>query len=312
MDKSNIQFPYIHLVIQLECTKEGNLPENKTSMIRGVIGRIFKKNVCHDFQLSCRECKYINSCVYPAMFEAPEQSVNLLQRGRSVPHPYILTCNNKEKEYQEGDQLHFELLLLGGQAEIFTTYLYHTFDKLEHYDFGKGKVKFLVKSVRQHGVGQGIEIYNAESIRRPVLQQFTPQHKEFSKMIIQFKTPLRMLRKGKVLRNFSVEAFLWQCQHRLNNLCVLHGGNESGYVTKQELPIIPEDSVRILYETWVETIRYSTRQNQSIALNGLSVAVELDKTEELMEWLPILQFGETFHIGKATTFGLGEYEIWYK
>ncbi|MBO9129085.1 CRISPR system precrRNA processing endoribonuclease RAMP protein Cas6 [Bacillus sp. 165] len=305
----NFRLPYIHLTITLQCQTSGSLPVNKTSMLRGVIGTIFKKNVCHDYELMCKDCKYINTCIYPALFESPTRLVQVLQRGGTVPHPYIIRCHNEETRFQYKDNLTFEFILMGKEAASFVTYLYHVFDKLQTLGMGKDRVRFKVVSVTQKGESEEeILLYNEDVISAPSLVHFRPKDKAFEKLSIQLITPLRMLREGKVVRELKPQDLLWQVQHRWKQLSVLHGIREE----TMELPEIPADSILFCHGEWSEVRRFSNKQKRSIALNGLKGTISIANTPELQQWLPYLQFGELFHVGKATTFGLGQYEIWYK
>lgn len=279
-------------------------------MIRGITGRLLKHNVCHDFRLSCNECEFINTCVYPALFESPDKLVNKLGRGGTVPHPYIIRCHDERTAINEGEDLAFEVLLFGTNSEIFATYLLHVFEKFESYKFGKDHVSFTVTKVKQKYRTDRRIIMDDASISKPEIEQFTYQVPSSNKILIQFITPCRILKKGKAEKSITLREFLWQINHRIQQLEVLNNMKEE-YKTS-ELVFPKEETMKVLNIEWDEIIRYSLRQEQYVKLGGIKTTFELNNTEELQPWLPSILFAEKFHIGKATTFGLGQFQVWFK
>jgi len=55
---------------------------------------------------------------------------------------------------------------------------------------------------------------------------------------------------------------------------------------------------------WHDGSRYSNRQKQKVPFGGL--LGEIHYTGDLGPFLPLLQFSESVHIGKNTSFGLGQ------
>ena len=303
-------FPYIHLCVTLTCKKSGRLNIHKTSMLRGIIGRQLKHQVCHDFQLPCEECEFSNNCIYPALFESPDRLTNKLGRGGTVPHPYIIRCHNHKEFFDQGDLLEFEMILIGKSSMNFTTYLLHVFEKLEVYPFGKDKITFAVRDVVQLEENEKKTIMDDSMIQKPTDTLFSVKSPNYNKLLVQFITPFRMMRKGKVLGSITLHDFLWQVNHRFQQLSVLNNYTES--IEQPTLVMPHEESMKLIQSEWGEIVRYSFRQNQAIKLSGIKATFELTRTEELDQWIPLILFGEQFHIGKATTFGLGQYELWFK
>jgi CRISPR/Cas system endoribonuclease Cas6 (RAMP superfamily) len=58
---------------------------------------------------------------------------------------------------------------------------------------------------------------------------------------------------------------------------------------------------------WFDWERYSHRQDSSMLLGGMIGRVTY--AGDLTEFVPLLKFAEKVHLGKATTFGLGKFEI---
>jgi hypothetical protein len=307
-----VEFPYIHLQIDLRCESSGRMPKHKTSMIRGIVGRILKKHVCHDFKLACRECERNNACVYSALFESPEHLVKKLNIGGTVPHPYILRCHDTKTFFSVGNILTFEIIILGQSADTLAAYLLHVIEELDRYSFGKDRLIFRVNSVYQLMNEDKKVIFDQKQMVKLEISYFQMEMKKYDKVMIKLLTPCRIIRKGKTIRQFSIEEFLWQVHHRAWQLYILNNLWTSDFRPYEFLPLLDEKSITVIDEEWGEIPRYSTRQKQTILLGGFKATVELQRTEELDQWLPLLLFGEKFHVGKATTFGLGQYELWFR
>jgi CRISPR/Cas system endoribonuclease Cas6 (RAMP superfamily) len=58
---------------------------------------------------------------------------------------------------------------------------------------------------------------------------------------------------------------------------------------------------------WVDWERYSARQDSRMKLGGFTGTVTFEG--ELDPFISLFQIGEHLHIGKATSFGLGKYQI---
>ncbi|RLC18770.1 MAG: hypothetical protein DRI57_07960 [Deltaproteobacteria bacterium] len=58
---------------------------------------------------------------------------------------------------------------------------------------------------------------------------------------------------------------------------------------------------------WEHAIRYSNRQKRSMPFGGL--IGEVTFAGDLAPFWPFILLGEWMHVGKKTSFGLGQYEL---
>lgn len=304
------QFPYVHLQIELNCLTEGFLPKHKTSIIRGILGRMLRKKVCHNFKLLCSSCDFNNTCVYANIFESPQKNIERLNRGGTSPHPYIIRCHNLNTDFSEDEKLVFEMIFLGNESDSFANIFILTLKEIENWQFGKDKLLFSLHRILQI-CHEGKEIVSLET---GTSLQFYEHKKIFSNQImIHFLTPLKMQKDGMIMRKFSLNHFLWQAYLRIYQYNLLNNRNfNKNYIAQDELNHISNDLVTIINYAWKENYRYSFRQSKPIKLGGIVPTIQLDINPILQEWLPIIQFSELIHVGKGTTFGLGQFEIWNK
>lgn len=304
-------FPYVHVMVTQTCTKGGSMPVNKVSMLRGVIARVLKAKVCHDFQLNCKSCKFENSCIYPRVFESPSQLVNVLDRGGSVPHPYIIRCHDTRNYLKEGDALSFEIIFIGKNSNQFAAYFYQVFENLPSQVFGKGKVTFRINEVNQlHGNNDRTLLYSEDLLVKPTMSYFLPEVKSYQKLMVRSITPFRFIKQKKLLHQFDLDTFLWQVNHRYKQLKILNFDTDVKDLMQNKLPQLKSDTCEVIEEKKTKNARYSNRQNQFVYLDGIQATVRLSRTKELDQWIPYLLFAEKFHVGKSTTFGMGQYELW--
>ncbi|NNV06824.1 CRISPR system precrRNA processing endoribonuclease RAMP protein Cas6 [Geobacillus sp. C56-T2] len=305
-------FPYVLLRATLLCTKGGALPEYKSSAIRGVLARVIRKSVCHDESLACSRCVYRCQCVYAHLFDSPADEGERLGIGGTMPHPYLIRCEDRSTLVKEGQMVTVDIVLLGRRAVDFSLHWLCALEQIDRYSFGRQHVRFSLHDVRQRDEsGRESMVFDRSRFSRPSVSFFRWQGvvDDYRAVVLRFRTPCRMMRKGNVLRQFSLSEFLWQLKQRVRQLYWLHGEHEIGLQRFDFLPEPPRETVRVHREQWEELARYSWRQQKKVWLGGIKVELEWERSAELDEWLPLLLFGEKFHVGKATTFGLGQYEL---
>lgn len=303
-------FVTFHFKVQLKSTTHGTLPKYKNSMFRGVIARKFRENVCHDMKLACSGCAYLNNCQYSALFESPETSAAMLNHGRSVPHPYIISCDSQKTEFIPGDALEFHFLLFGTEVAKYLPQLFMVLQQMEAYPLGKEQMLFSLERILQETPSDSYTVMNQEFLSEPhtVLWEFSlPEN--YQTIFIQFSSPFRSQKQGKILREFHPDIFFEQLKRRYTQLHILYGEDQ----LLPEFPAAPDaSSVKLLYQNWEDVPRYSSTHHRKMKLGGIIAGFQLERSEETDAWLPYILFGEKFHVGKATTFGMGKYTAWIK
>jgi hypothetical protein len=299
-----------HFRVHLQSRSHGRLPEHKNSMLRGILAREFRSNVCHNMKISCRDCPFLDSCQYSALFESPKTSAAVLNHGQSVPHPYLISCDSRSVDFAPGDSLMFDFLLFGDDVEKYIPQLFMVFQNISSYPLGKDQMRFELDRVEQETPDKSFIVMNDEGIARPEVAPWTFHVPErYDKLFIQFASPFRSQKEGKLVREFVPEVFFEQVRRRFTQLQMLYSG-------EQEVPELPElpdmNTVRVHHSNWKDIPRYSSTHRRKMMLGGVIASFHMERSDELDAWLPYLFFGEKYHVGKATTFGLGKYSLWIK
>lgn len=129
----------------------------------------------------------------------------------------------------------------------------------------------------------------------------------FKSLSIEVITPLRLKHQGAKVKpkHFTAEAFIQAAVRRFIQL-------DKIYLHSQHLPPRVESSADLAVTkcdlTWMDWTRYSNRQKNYMQLGGLIGHLKLEG-ENLNLFYPYLYLGQFWHLGKNTSFGLGNYKL---
>jgi hypothetical protein len=299
-----------HFRLHLTSQSHGRLPEYKNSMLLGILAREFRSNVCPNMKLSCKDCPFLDNCPYSALFKSPKTSAGVFNHGQPVPYPYLINSDSRAVEFAPGDPLVFDFLLFGNKVEKYIPQLFRVFQNIPSYRLGKDQMRFRIEHVKQETPNKSLNIMDKEAIYHPetVPWMFSVPER-YDKIFIQFATPFRSRKEGRLVREFIPEVFFEQVRHRFIQLQMLDYGEQE--VLK--LPKLPDvNSVRVHHSGWKDIPCYSSTNQRKTMLGGVLASFHMNRSENLDAWLPILLFGEKYHIGKAVMFGFGKYSLWIK
>ena len=305
----------------IEATEPLALPDYKGSTFRGAFGNAFKRVVCALKRNDCRDCLLKTRCVYAYVFEtSPPEGTDIMGMNKyeAVPHPFVIEPPVESKRaYNNGDILHFNLILVGKGIDYLPYFIY-TFEELGRIGIGKGRGRYKFLSVKDgdepvYSIEDKV-LRNTVSKELYVHEDFKPDPDMYSDsgledtITIRFLTPARI----KHQRSLAVELeFHILIRNLLRRLCLLYyfhcGGKEpswdyKGIIREAEKIVIEKDSLR-----WKDWERYSSRQDVRMKMGG--VMGEVTYRGRLKPFTSILKAGSILHIGKGTSFGLGKYEI---
>lgn len=296
----NIRFT--KLKFKLRITKDGDLPYNKESAIRGGMGEMLLRQNCIHMR-DCATCGFREDCVVRKVmysrFKLKPDYVTTESIG------YVVECDNHEEHFQAGDELCFYLILFGNTIVYFNQIL-QAFNALGRSGLGVHKCNFNIASIENR---RGEIILQKNKIRRELflvetIQDYVDERiQEYSdENRIVFITPVTLKYRGNFLRQFDSVALV-ESMVRRNYMLNCFEGNVVEPVN------FGDDVPQIIGQTseFHKVERYSSTEKCKMTLRGIKGEVVFDFIPE--DLLPYVCAAELTHIGKNTSFGFGKFRI---
>jgi len=306
-------FHLSHLRFTLSPRETIRLPRlNKGITLRGAFGSSFRSLVCVHRTLSCDKCEMHPSCPYGYIFSprVPEESERL-RLNRDIPRPFVIKPPLEEKQlFQPGDQLSFDLIIVGKAAKLLPYFLV-SFRNLGERGIGVGRGRFEISKV---------EALDARGQRETIMTEGDPMVKVPEKTLtlsdappapsgplrLDFLTPVLLKRENQWAQpTFGV--LMRRLRDRIHSLSYFYCGE----VLEMDFQSFGEkaDQVRSHFEClhWVEETRYSKHRDLRHTLKGWMGRVRYEG--EIRDFWPFLWLGQYVHVGKAAVFGQGWYRV---
>ena len=85
------------------------MPAYAGSTLRGGFGHAFRKMVCTQGPIDCKDCVLNAACPYPYIFEtAPFEGAQQLRTYGDVPRPFVIDPLDTRGEYRKGESFSFQ------------------------------------------------------------------------------------------------------------------------------------------------------------------------------------------------------------
>jgi len=303
----------------LSAVDEMVLPSYKGSVLRGGFGSVFRQIVCCQRQQErCTSCTLRHVCAYPLLFEpsAPPGS-DALRTHEAIPRPFVLEPPlDRRRGYAPGEGLTFGLTLVG-KATHYLPYFIVAFLRLGEIGLGRARARYSLQRVEavHPPTGQITPIYEkglllaegregevscAEIAQAANVENAGPR-------TLRFLPPTRLKHEGRYVEQPEFHVVFRALLRRISSLSYFHCGErwETDYRGWVE-------SARQVHTAraragWVDWERYSTRQRQRMNLGG--IIGEMTYEGKLGPFVPLLALGQYIHVGKACTFGNGQYAM---
>lgn len=279
---------YIHLKVVLLSEESAQLPYYLGSTLRGVIG--------HTLQQDKEAYDYLY------------RNYVLSDYKMDIVNPYIIIPPPQGQcDYTKGSELEFEIILLG-DAQRYTVSVIKALNKIHKLGLGVMRSPFVLKKVL-HKQDQRIiwqdGYFNSNAIRQEELPYLCLS--DVIKVTLQIHTPLRIRRKGNILLKIDFPTIFRNIASRMEELTKRYGG----WVDKEEiarLMILSQDIIVVREELRLEALkRYSNRQGKTMDLSGVLGSIEFEG--DITPFVPWLYAIQRLHIGRNTTFGMGNITV---
>ena len=318
----------------VEVTSPMLLPEYKGSTFRGGVLTAFKSAVCMMPHGQCEICPLTDHCSYYSLFESIKVTSSL-----GVPMPYIIEPPLTERRmFDAGDALEFSVALIG-KATVYWKLLIFAVRRLgqtcgigRRVDGRRGR--FRLKRVDSVGLNDStVTVYSAQDdfqhdlpimlTEEEVSQWNGGKHgnKETkgggnqTQYSIRFLTPVCLIENVRENSSTVHKRLVTELDFPLLMRALIRrlGGLSAAYCDGGRFPLshlldLASEIHTAEFSLVREDIqRYSRRQQKRHPIDGMKGTLRLEGNLE--PFLPYLRLGEWLHIGKKTTFGLGQYQI---
>lgn len=254
------------------------------------------------------------TCVYGYLFETPHPpNVPMQERQRDVTHPFVIRyLPTTGGPHMAGEWVEFEITLMG-HAIACAPAVVETCVVMGRNGLGAGRGGMSVREVWEcapfgqekrllpfHVAVPTLMANWEDAVARAAL--LPPE-----RLVVDFVTPAHLKRGQIAVRRPEFSTLMRAVLRRMTLLALYHGG----VVTQPHMAALATEAEKIQLMAWEGETRmwqrYSSRQHTMMEFGGLvGTAVYAG---DLTPFLPYLVFGQAIHIGKACTFGEGQYRI---
>ncbi len=288
----------------------------KGSAFRGALGHALKKIACAQRGGDCQRCLVQRQCVYSRIFEPKSHAPGTVNpRTAAPPHPYVLEPPGPDKvDFNPGET--FELtLLLFGEANEALPYVIYALQQMGRQGIGgrgkDGSLRFELSSV----AAQGQTIYDSTSAQLAPgqwtsrLRLAPATEAPPGELTLVVRTPLRIKYQGRHGTELPFHLLVRGLLRRSASLLESFADGPPDLDFRGLTARALEVGVKHADLRWVDYTRYSSRQRQKLQIGGMMGNITYENVPA--EYLPLLRFGREVHIGKQTTFGLGEFDFFW-
>lgn len=300
----------------LQAREPIDLPPQAGPTLRGGFGRKLFAHLCPRSRPICRTCDLINDCAYGLLFETPEGTIGRPPpsgRYGTPPHPFLIRwCADVSGPRPTGTRLALELVLLEPAGRFLS------------------ELKIAVRDLARSGLGRGLSRCDVVgwtgpfSVGSDEIEKPGCQHRRATKgssegeVELTFLTPLRIHRRGRLLRRPTFADIAVAARRRIRTLAALYGAQgefAGGHPRVSKTTREPDPFLSLARR--VETVRTATRDVHCHRRSGRSGAHQnfegvSGRTRfrgPIRDFLPWLKLGEVLGIGKGVSLGFGHYRI---
>jgi hypothetical protein len=289
--------------------------ERLPNILRGTFEISFRRLVCHDVDLDCRECPLRPTCPYPAVFRpTPTDQATRLSRAQDLPRPFLFEPSaNAPEAISAGGLLSFGLTLIGS-ANRLLPYFVVALRALADRGLGPTRGRLRLVHVAGETANGPVKVFEDP---RPVVTPMTdglrlrdllrPGDTSVSRLRVRFVTPTTLKREGRLVERPSFSDLVCRIRDRLSSLAAFFGDGVIEMDFAGVGPAATEVRTTACQTAWERRTRRSSRTGQAHETSGF--VGEAVYEGELGEWMPLLRWGEAVHVGKYAVWGNGRFVL---
>lgn len=282
---------YLPLKISLISLKRAELPPYLGSTLRGVIGQALYRTDQEAYNFlyaNGKKCKGKQDIVNPYMIIPPK------------------TCGIKNI-VEQGEELNFEFILLGSSVR-YAHSLAAALQKISQYGLGAQRYPFnlsrIINNQNQRILWRKETYYDAGASEIKLPCYGLPF---VTGVEVRLCTPVRIRRKGQLLTSLSFLTLIRNIITRIKSITEQYGGWVDKDEAERLLTLAAEVELTNENLKLEHLERYSNRLQKKMDLSGMLGEVEFEG--DLTPFVPWLFAAQVLHIGRNTTFGMGQIEV---
>ncbi|NPA94122.1 MAG: CRISPR system precrRNA processing endoribonuclease RAMP protein Cas6 [Thermodesulfobacteria bacterium] len=290
------------------------MPNYWGSALRGGLGKWLRRVSCILRNSRCHQCVVRPSCAYGFVFETELLKRQDIRVVNARPHPIVIEPPvPPPRETETGAEFSFDIILLD-KANDFFPHIFYSIMKLGQQDGLGARTRedygrFVIQSVKCATellfTSSVSELNRPSRLARLDLSQLEPEDRHV--LEVGFETPFRVKHKGSLSSNIPFHLLIRAALRRIASMEAAYGDGEplldyKGLISRAEKLETVSSNLN-----WLEIPRFSTRQRRKMLIGGPVGTVRYEG--ELAEFIPLLRYCETVHVGKQTFFGLGKIKL---
>lgn len=311
----NVPLPVARYRFRAQVQGELRLPPYAGSLLRGAFGAALRRVACMTGLPACPACPLYRTCPYPALFETPPQPTPLPQQFSQVPNPYVVEPPaSGTRRVPAGETLEFHMVLIGHEALRQLPLVVHAWQRALAHGLGRMRVPAVLREVAW---------CSDEGHHEPVFEESdTRLHPHDAALVVpapppglttlrlHIETPLRIQHQGHALgpQRLDTRTLILAAVRRATLMLHVHCGHDAA----PDMPSVLNAAASAVDDraglSWQDWTRYSSRQQQEMALGGVVGQWRLAGSALAAAW-PWLWLGQWLHLGKNATMGLGAYRL---
>jgi hypothetical protein len=282
------------------------LPEYKGSTLRGAFGRALKNCACALHRQECSSCMLSPSCCHSFIFEG-----QTLTGAQGKQHPYVIeTSDDPRREYLPEDNLSFSFLLFG-RANEYLPHVIYAIQEMGKDGLGKNtpdQGRYSLEKVTRDKeiIFENSVLHKADDPPEHTLAQIIEQQPQ--EISVTCLTPLRLKYNNQLQDGLPFHILIRAALRRISSLETAYGNGEPDLDYRGLVAEAAKVQQTLADCRWTDIQRYSSRQKTAMQLGGITGRIGY-KGDNLAAFLPLLRYCEKTHLGKQTTFGLGQIRV---
>lgn len=252
------------------------------------------------------------------------KKAEFMYNGKSLRlvKPVPATCSDTGRHLSAGDDLVFELTLIGRAVE-YMPYVVYAISEMAKRGLGANRIRFDLNQVAlidEQGVRKNIYSGDEQRITTPdnstrslgdVISQRLKQLEKASspdELRLEFQTPARIRVDGDLQLKLNFDFLVRNLLRRVSLLAAVHGSASLKVNYRDLIDLASSVQTRLSGLRWWDWERYSNRQRTKMSLGGFVGEIEYTG-EVIRDFMPLIVAGEVLHLGSGTSFGLGRYQV---